>query len=1029
MTGSQGAIMRMEIGWLRSALCLVAALAAVACNDETVDPPPQTAPPLTVVDAERTPDGRYLLDFGRVGPGGAQRTLAFVLRNPGAAARRVASSSVAPPFAVKPGSELLVEGGADAALTFSFAPEQEGVNFQEVELRYDGGTFRLILTGEGAAPIHCARDAIDFGNVPVKGTARGSVVCSNRSSIPVQVETGSMQGEGASHFSTLLPRGLRAAPDESFEIEVGFQSGPEAGERKAALPVRVDGRPTGLISLRAVAVESLVEVVPGCAAGGVDFGYVAPGGTAVRTITLRNIGSEPLGIDHLQPDGASEFQVLTPAPLVLSSDDPRTSGRENEVEVRIAFAPTAIGPQAGEISIDSDDAGSTPVVACVRGHGGGPRLSCTPGSLDFGAVPIGMPVTRTLTCTNAGHEVEGTTKDNLVVEELSTAGIFSAVLVNEDGSTGPRSAGYAAGESFEVRVTFDPQASVVAEDEVSIRSNDALEAEQTFRVSGNGAAMPPCSFAVVPPALDFGLVKRGESAVLDFAVRNLSEEACVIHGLRLAGPDGSRFSLQEGDAGDHLLAGNEERRFALRYAAPHGGDGSANSAEVRFEISDPERRSQVVPVRAVSGTSCLVAVPGSLDLGTAALSCATDPKAFRLYNSCSSMISVSSLGVTASASCTDAGCPFGVVDAPELPALVPPNGWIDVTVAYASGTTGSDLAALQAEVAGENEPVFVQLRGSSSADGFRSDRFTVPSRPKVDVLWVLDDSCHSTQHGYLADNFGYFLAAAQAARADFHLGITTTNTDYGPRGRLVPVDGSRPRILHQNTPDLQAVWAANTQVGTAGSATEKGLLGARLALGPGLIDVADVPDTPEPNDGNLGFLRHDAKLTIIFMSGAQDSDTTPTSEYLAFFREVKGVDRPELLQVHAIAPDIPTPENPSGGCPNDGGDGHGGRYHDLVEATGGLFRSFCSPDWGQVLAELGTATFGGAPIYALTNRPQCTNCDEEIVVRLAGAPSPAVLNGVRRWRYDAEQNAIVFVPSYRPTEGTDVVIEYTVACN
>ena len=83
-------------------------------------------------------------------------------------------------------------------------------------------------------------------------------------------------------------------------------------------------------------------------------------------------------------------------------------GAEDYGEIDITFAPTAVGPESGTVTILTSDGSQ---VVTVTGYGSGPLLAVMPDTLDFGTVVVGTEATDTFFISNDGT-------DTLEVSEL-----------------------------------------------------------------------------------------------------------------------------------------------------------------------------------------------------------------------------------------------------------------------------------------------------------------------------------------------------------------------------------------------------------------------------------------------------------------------------------------------------------------------------------------------------------------------------------------------------------------------------------
>lgn len=268
----------------------------------------------------------------------------------------------------------------------------------------------------------------------------------------------------------------------------------------------------------------------------------------------------------------------------------------------------------------------------------------------------------------------------------------------------------------------------------------------------------------------------------------------------------------------------------------------------------------------------------------------------------------------------------------------------------------------------------------------------------------------------------FFLAEAASRGIDLQIGVTTTDLSAtGAHGRLVPLPPtSSPRILSSDMPNLESLFAERVRVGTMGLAATAGLEAARLALE--LSDLADDPFSPLPGDGNLGLVRDDAALSIVFMSDGEDH--SPLTPYANTFLALK---EPGLVRAHGMILD------PITGC--GGHSGRGDRYHDVIEATGGHWESICTDDWAGALARLGAHAFSfDLPHrYELTAlaacAPSCDGMDTEFEVLVDGILVPPFAGGGERvWHYDGERNAVEFIPAFTPLPHQKVTIRYPTQC-
>lgn len=281
--------------------------------------------------------------------------------------------------------------------------------------------------------------------------------------------------------------------------------------------------------------------------------------------------------------------------------------------------------------------------------------------------------------------------------------------------------------------------------------------------------------------------------------------------------------------------------------------------------------------------------------------------------------------------------------------------------------------------------------------------------PPVDVLFVVDNSGSMEQEqAKLAANFETFIQYFLNLDLDFQLAVVTTDVENpNESGRFQ----GTPAILKPSTSNLAGAFAANANVGTAGSGEERGLEAARLAL-----------SEPNLSGFNAGFLREDALLAIIIVSdeedGGSEDDAPPqpsVAEYVNHFLSLKNGD-PARVNFSAIAGDVPN------GCSSvDAEAAPAIRYAEAVSALSGYFGSICATDFGPILDQLGATISGLATGFPTQYQPVV----DSITVKVDGVTIPN--DPLTGWTWNSTIGGIVFAPPAIPPLCSVVEVFYQVA--
>jgi len=362
-----------------------------------------------------------VLNFGSVAEGQSSTTQVAV-RNVGERECNVSSIGVRAPAgdfsAVVQGGNAapILQPGDVVTVDVTFAPPTAtGTQTGFLDIASDdpvSPTTTVNLSGTGVQITPCFLQAsptgVNFGQQAIGQTVEIEVSLTN-----IGVEDCSLRevalSTGAPDFgviASIFPLlGTMVQPGGSSTILVTYRpytEGAHAGNVEVTFREFGFGNPdqTLNIPLTGSGLSPAICVSP----QDIDFGAVAPNTTADENVTVSNCGPVALGLNGLQLRAGShpDFHVVS------APDLPTTLQPGASTIVTVRAAPTAAGSaQAGPlmygtlevISSDADD-GAVPVTLranaeeCVAG------LVCTPLTVEFGPVDLGLSLVRVVACQN-----------------------------------------------------------------------------------------------------------------------------------------------------------------------------------------------------------------------------------------------------------------------------------------------------------------------------------------------------------------------------------------------------------------------------------------------------------------------------------------------------------------------------------------------------------------------------------------------------------------------------------------------------
>jgi hypothetical protein len=896
------------------------------------------------------------------------------------------------------GPHSLVPGG-DCSLRVRFTPQGEGTLPATLVVRSDSKKEPLIrvpLQGSGVdAWARVTPRRLDFGRIEADSSKTLTFTVNNPTDMPVEVLP-KLVGADRDEFTS---EPVTLGPGEQREVPITFSPG-RVGRKQVALAVSpCRGCSDVAVQVAAESLEQAVVAEPPL----LDFGSIPVDKDSFRLARLRNLSTEPMTITELKLEGRdASFSHGAPGlPLVLEGGETRTW--------ELRYSPGHMGPAEDMAFFHVVSKRHPTTDVALRGYGGAAELCVSPLAHDFGRQPRGSKTAVTVNVKNCGAS-NGGPLTIYGLEFHSADGHPDAdVQFNVAPLTLPHR--LLPGEEVNFKVFYEPMREGAAAGRLLMTTD--VYTGSTTEMNFTGFAEPhlPCRLAVTPAEVDFGTVEPGYGAVLGVKVANTGTDLCAVKNIRLSDDGGGVFSLPGGALDGVIIYPGDYFSYMVAFRSPvTGGD---FTGVVQFEPADPATPVVRVPLMAHSQNACLVASPRFVDYGVSRPDCAPAPREVNYLNACRSPVTVSNVFIGPGT--TDGE--FELHDAPATPFTLASNDGFTVTVGYLAQVYGLNMSPLFVDSSDLPVPLLVPLIGESSKRMDKTDTFIQQDGSKVDVLFVVDNTASMVEEQpRIVAAMPAFADAALGKGVDLHVAVTTTGIDEasnacpggangGEAGRFVPVDNSRPRILTHRTPGLGSVLQQNVNVGQCAQ-VEQGFEAVRRALSPPLVNNADDVRTSPRNDGNLGFLRDEAALVVVFMGDEDDHSPDSVDTYVRFLRTRKGEHQPQRMTIYAIAPT-------ASGCPTSGGAGT--RYAEAASRTGGEVLSACAADYAPLLRSVATKAFSAQDRFPLSEPPDAGS----IAVRVNGT-------AVTGWTYDGATNSVVF--STAPAPGAKVEVYYRRAC-
>jgi hypothetical protein len=311
----------------------------------------------------------------------------------------------------------------------------------------------------------------------------------------------------------------------------------------------------------------------------IDFGEVPIGSQTTIGITIENDGIGELSIEDVSLDGT------TSADFELVGIDLTTIGRQDQAQLQVRYAPTAVGQDYGRVVLSTNDPKALQAEIDLAAFGTEPRVDLDPETLWFGTVAVGETKTLEARVTATGT---GTLKIRGVEFAGDEALAFS--VTPPDGVTYPYALGL--GYSITYQVSFTPPDDQSWSGSLVFDTNDPVTPTVALSLLGNaedpgGNDDPEVELTDPDWGQDF---VEGESVLLAGSVYDqesaLDQLICLFYAgttpLGSAMPDADGYLSLATTA---LPVGDVQ--IILKCLDPDGGVGS-DSVEVEvFDAEEP----------------------------------------------------------------------------------------------------------------------------------------------------------------------------------------------------------------------------------------------------------------------------------------------------------------------------------------------------------------------------------------------------------------------------------------------------------
>ncbi|UCE17403.1 MAG: choice-of-anchor D domain-containing protein [Gemmatimonadota bacterium] len=254
-----------------------------------------------------------------------------------------------------------------------------------------------------------------------------------------------------------------------------------------------------------------------------DFGGVILGNTADRTLTVCNVGSDPLVLFSMDAD-LGVFGIALPT-------FPDTIPATGCVEVTVTFTPDSPEPVLGHLTISSNDPDEGVLSVTLTGRG----ISEGVGDIQLSALQHDYRFVMLESSADWVLDIENMGSTTLTIQSITSD---NSDFVITTPASFPQLV--SPGHHLIVVVTFTPSSLGAITGMLSVQSNDPDESLIEVALSGRGVIAPLPDIEVSESTYDFGEVIVGTTTEWSMLIYNRGSDSLIVYS---ATPGHSDFNV------------------------------------------------------------------------------------------------------------------------------------------------------------------------------------------------------------------------------------------------------------------------------------------------------------------------------------------------------------------------------------------------------------------------------------------------------------------------------------------------------